>query len=324
MPISHGIYPVIHTPLHLDQAVDIVNFEACLRHYLTTDITGVTILGSGGELPYFSDKEQLDLLISAHHTIGTHKNIIVGLQAYSATQAIDKINLYQSYADAILLLVNRYYPVAFEDYYQSIRTIAAASDTPIIFYYFPQITKQFLTVSQLEVILLLPNIIGIKDSSLHLLTAKKLIQKCPSTLYFSGLSLMLEQLPNAAGAICPLAAIYPQQSQHYWLAIKQNNDTQSRVYHQYLKAALPIINALNMPAKWQWNLLTLLSRCPIPLLKKVASSHAQIKAALHIIGMPISPTVRHPLRSISESEIEKIRVLIAQNYQDSEAEYIKQ
>jgi dihydrodipicolinate synthase/N-acetylneuraminate lyase len=79
-----------------------------------------------------------------------------------------------------------------------------------------------------------------------------------------------------------------------------------------------------MPAKWQWNLLTLLSRCPIPLLKKVASSHAQVKAALHIIGMPISPTVRHPLRSISESEIEKIRVLIAQNSQDSEAEYIKQ
>jgi dihydrodipicolinate synthase/N-acetylneuraminate lyase len=78
MPIPHGIYPVIHTPLHLDQAVDIVNFEACLRHYLTTDITGVTILGSGGELPYFSDKEQLELLISAHLTIGAHKKIIVG------------------------------------------------------------------------------------------------------------------------------------------------------------------------------------------------------------------------------------------------------
>ncbi|WP_160053984.1 dihydrodipicolinate synthase family protein [Shewanella litoralis] len=66
MPIPRGIYPVIHTPLQPDQSLDMVSFEACLSRYLKKNIAGVTLLGCGGELPYFSDNEQYQLVKAAH------------------------------------------------------------------------------------------------------------------------------------------------------------------------------------------------------------------------------------------------------------------
>jgi len=119
-----------------------VSFEACLSRYLKTNIAGVPLLGSGGELPYFSDNEQYQLKKAAHKVIAANeefvanKDIIVGVNAYSSAQAIDKISQYAGYCDAILLLLSHYYPVSFNQYYQSIRAIAHASTTTILFYYF--------------------------------------------------------------------------------------------------------------------------------------------------------------------------------------------
>ncbi|WP_189386227.1 hypothetical protein [Shewanella litoralis] len=73
----------------------------------------------------------------------------MGVNVYSSAQAIDKTSKYAGYCDAILLLLSHYYPVSFNQYYQSIRAIAHASTTLILFYYFPQITQVFLSVKQL-------------------------------------------------------------------------------------------------------------------------------------------------------------------------------
>lgn len=313
MPIPRGIYPVILTPLQSDQSLDILSFEACLVRYLKTNIAGVTILGSGGELPYFSDNEQYQLVktthnvVSAHKALAANKHIIVGVNAYSTVQAIDKISQYTGYCDAILLLLSHYYPVSFNQYYQSILNIAKASTTPILFYYFPQITKVFLSAKQLQAILLIPNIIGMKDSALHIPTAKKILKLCPATLYFSGLSLMLDDLPHTAGAICPLAALYPTQSQKYFQAVNHQTTEQINQYRHQLITALPLINSLTLNAKLQWYMLKILSHSPMPLLKTVASSQAQIKTALRYMGMPINSTVREPLAGISDVDAIKIQ-----------------
>lgn len=309
--MTHGVYPVVHTPLHEDESIDFEGLKACLEYYNQTDLPGVTLLGSGGELPYFSDSEQYDIIKAAFNYLDGSKVIIAGVHAYSSTQAIEKIASYSAYVDYILLLVPDYYQSTFEDYLQTLECIAQHSAKPILFYYFPQITQKSFTSNQLIAILSIDNIIGIKDSSVHIPTAKRILSDVPDTLYFSGLSLLLEPLIKlgAVGAICPIASVLPQQAHEYFCAI-QNSDKNLKKYRAPLKRMLPIVNTLTLSEKTQFLALSLLSTSPVKLIKNVTSSHAKIKEALRFKGLPIQRTVRAPLPGLSDTEAEKIALIM--------------
>ena len=306
--IKNGIYPVVHTPLLADESIDFDGFNASIEYYLNSNVAGVTILGSGGELPYFSDDEQYQIVKTSHEKIENKKLIIAGVHTHSSKLASEKITRYAPYVDCILLLLNDYYYTEFDDYFQAIVRVAQVSEKPILFYYFPQITGRYFSTPQLIQLLNIENIIGIKDSSLHLPTAQKILKQKLDALYFTGLSLLLEPLlkRGAAGAICPIATIIPNQTQAFYDAITGENQHDMKIYHQLLKRTLPIVNNLNMSARLQCSALSLLSRSPIPLLKKVNSSHANIKAALKKLGVPIEAKVRSPLPELSTSDSDKI------------------
>lgn len=305
--IKKGIYPVVHTPLDENKHLDLEGLKACLEYYNQSDIPGVTLLGSGGELPYLSDSEQYTVIESSFHYLNHNKSIIAGIHAHSSKQAIDKITSYTPYIDYVLLLLSDYYHNSFSDYLHALKHIAQQSSKPILFYYFPQITGRFFSIKQLIKILEIDNIVGIKDSSLHIPTAKGLLSNLPETQYFSGLSLALEPIikMGAAGAICPIASVFPQQTQDYYCAIKYNH-VDIKKCRGRLIPVLPIINSLRLSSKTQYWALRLLTSFPMPLVKSVSSSHARIKHALSVIGMPITSMVRTPLPSLSGTEAEQV------------------
>jgi dihydrodipicolinate synthase/N-acetylneuraminate lyase len=314
MLLKRGIYPVIHTPLLDDESIDFDGLNTCIEHYLETQIAGLTILGSGGELPYFSDNEQYLMVRMVSEKLQNKKTLIAGINAYSSHHALQKIKAYTPYIDSVLLLLNEYYQSTFEDYYHAISTIAHSASVPILLYYFPQVTGRYFSSDQLIKLLSINNIIGIKDSSMHLPTAKKILKNMPQTLYFSGLSLLLEKLVNkgAAGAICPIASILPAQVNAYFNAVSSADTYNIEQYSQSLKSILPIVNTLHIPATIQILALNLLSNSPIPLLKNVASSHANTKEALQILGLPIKSTVRKPLPGLANGASEKIARILKQ------------
>lgn len=305
--IKKGIYPVVHTPLDDNENLDLDGLKSCLEYYIQSDIPGITLLGSGGELPYLSDSEQYVVIESAFHYLNNNKSIIAGIHAHSSKQAIDKITSYSPYIDYALLLLSDYYHSSFSDYLHALKHIARQSSKPILFYYFPQITGRFFSIKQLVEILKIDNIIGIKDSSLHIPTAKGVLSSLPKTLYFSGLSLALEPIikMGAAGAICPIASITPQQAQNYYNAIEHNH-IDIKKYRDQLIRILPIINSLKLHGNTQYWALKLFTSFPIPLVKSVSSSHAKIKYALSVIGLPITSKVRTPLPSLSSIEAEQV------------------
>ena len=312
LSLDRGIYPVVPTPLLENQTIDYSGLQACIDFYLANDITGLTILGSGGELPYFTDQEQQDICQFVRQHCPPSCQLIVGVNAYSVEQAQQKIAAVGNSADAVLLLLPDYYPTDFENYLTALETIAESSVLPIVFYYFPQITKRFLTATQLSQILSLDNIIGIKDSSLQLGVAKKVLSRCPQSQYFTGLSVLLEQViaMGGQGAICPIAAIIPKQTTDYFTILTaQANGNKSRLYQQ-IKAAMPLANNLEISANIQVFVVKLAARLPFPILKKVNSAHSATKQALASLGVPISSHVRSPLRQITNKESKQIHHLI--------------
>lgn len=313
MTIKNGIYPVIHTPLLEDESIDFKGFDKCLGYYLGTDIHGLTILGSGGELPYFSDQEQLKIVQYTYSKVQNKKPLIIGVNAYSSAQAIEKITAYKGYSSYILLLLTPYYKSSFENYLKAIENIAQHSTSPILFYYFPQITGHYFSNQQLIKLLCIKNIIGIKDSSLHLATARTVLNKLPDTRYFSGLTLVYEHIAahGAAGAICPIATILPMQAAAFFEDLNLNNTKEINKRRTVLKSVLPIANNLNISVSVQNSLLNILIRSPKPLIKSVTSPHANIKEALSLLGLPIHATVRSPLAPINYESKEKIAKILA-------------
>ena len=264
-----GIFPVIPSPLKKDQQVDHKALSVSLDYYLATDVCGLTILGSGGELPYFSDQEQVAIAKTAAEKIKGEKTLIIGVNAYSEYHAIEKINAIDQYADYIMLLLPSYYQYSFEDYKQSLTNIAKASKLPILYYHFPQVSGQYLSANELIEILNIDNVVGMKDSALHRKTAKQVLESVPNTSYFNGLSLSLPHLlkQGGAGAICPIAALAPDVANEFYDACKNTEVTKINKGLQRLSSLLPIVNALHLPAQAQLLALNLVSRSPKPLLK---------------------------------------------------------
>jgi dihydrodipicolinate synthase/N-acetylneuraminate lyase len=300
------------TPLHVDQTLDFDGLSTLVDFYSGKGVQGLTVLGSGGELPYFSDQEQLDVLSHVVSITSDKTPIIMGLYSLSAQQALTKIKTYEPYASAILLMLDQYYDVPFAAYKKAFEDIAAKSNIPIIFYYFPQITGRLHRVDELVQLLNIPNVIGIKDSSLHFPTAKAVISKVPHTLYFSGLSLMLKHLYpiGAAGAICPLASIAPAESAKYSKQLLVGVQDIVSKDKEILDDLLPIINNLNLSSNLQTKLLSIVSQLPVNMIKSANSPQAKTKEALRLLGVKIGSTVRAPLVQLTDNERETIKNMI--------------
>lgn len=307
-PLTHTLYPVMPTPLTDAQAPDLPGIQACVRFYQGAGLGGITVLGSGGELPYFFAEEQQQILRQVRETAGDSLQIITGIHAFSTRQALEKVEGVSALADAVLLLLDNYYRVPFADYVKAIGDIAAQSPVPVLLYYFPQITGQYLSSTQLATLLLQNNVIGIKDSALHLPTARKLLNQLPDTLYFSGLSLMLKHLYpiRPCGAICPISALLPQQALQYLQSLENNNQADAQRFYEQLQHWLPVIGSPGLSGKAQDRLLALLNKSPIPLMRSVTASHAACKEALRQLGLPIQATVRSPLPSLDNLSLSAI------------------
>lgn len=304
----NGVFPVVPTPLNEQQQVDFVGLESCINYYLEADVNGLTILGSGGELPYLSDAEQLKILKCASEKVAKRKPIIVGVNTYSAKHAIDKIRTYQEDADAVLLLFTDYYKGDFTALKRAVAEVASSSSLPILYYHFPQVSGLFLKPRQIVAILKLDNVMGIKDSALNNYAAKKVLDGIDGTHYFTGLSLFQPELVDAGcvGSICPLAAISPVLALELYKLSMTKKSAELKAKQKQLSQLLPIISKPNAAADLQMLMLTMLSKLPLHILKTALSPHAASKEALRHIGLPISNVVRSPLPHLRDGDSENI------------------
>ena len=306
--LPKGVYPVVPTPLLRNETLDLNGLRRCLDFYLSSSISGITVLGSGGELPYLTDSEQLAVVKHTHDVVVETGNskipVIVGVNAFGVKQAINKIEQYQGMADAIMLLFNGYYQQSFSELKQAVKAVVERSPMPVLYYHFPQVSGHFLSAKQIIEILNETGVVGIKDSALHLRSAKTVLKHCPQTAYFSGLSLLLPDLIGlgVSGAICPIGAIAPVLTAKLCKAylIKEEQHLLAALREQLIRL-LPIVSDPKNTSVKQYTLLRLAVGLPFTILKQATSPQAHTKEALRLLGIDIEPTVRQPLPSLSNS-----------------------
>ncbi len=312
-----GVYAVVPTPLHEDETVNYSGLEHLVNFYVESGCHGAVILGSGGELPYFSPDERIEIIKAAVGARQGKMRLLAGCGfcGLSETECFLK-EAGMLDVDGFLVILPTYYPIPFNDVQVFYRHISAISKKPIFYYHYPQMTELFHTPEQLPLILHLDGLVGIKESSLNLSEIRKHLASMANEdfVIFSGNSFSLLRVLDmgGAGTICQIPAFAPRLVVDCYEAWKNGQRQKAEVLQAGILDLLPFLNSFGIPAGIQKLGFKMLSRLPFPLKNKTRSRHAVIKETLRQLGHPITAKVRSPLPQITERDQNSIRLMLPQ------------
>jgi dihydrodipicolinate synthase/N-acetylneuraminate lyase len=163
-----GIFPALTTPFYPDGRLYPKKLEHNVDRYSRTPVSGMTILGSTGEVVMLSESEQREVLRVAVEAAAPEKVLMAGVGHESALKTVEaaeyaaKLNY-----DLALVRTPHYYrpqmkPENLLAYY---RFVADRSPLPVMLYSVPPFTAYDLPAETIQELADHPNIVGIKESS---------------------------------------------------------------------------------------------------------------------------------------------------------------
>lgn len=163
-----GSIVAIITPFH-DGKVDLTSFQSLIEWHIQEGTKAIVACGSTGEAALLTREERHHILSVAIHTSAGRIPIIAGCGAPSTHEAISMVKEAASLGAVAALVVTPYYvKPSQEGIYQHFAAISKASHLPIIVYNNPGRSVVDMPVSLIERLAKLPNVVGLKDSSLDL------------------------------------------------------------------------------------------------------------------------------------------------------------
>lgn len=230
------------TPFKQDLSIDFDALEQVVENVLSGGVDYLVALGTTAETPTLSAEEKKQVLEFILEKNKNRKPVIVGIGGNNTTAVVDTIKAYERYDTAGILSVVPYYnkptPQAL---YQHFKTIAAATEKPIILYNVPGRTATNMPAEvSLKLAADCKNIVAIKEASGILSQCMDLVHQAPEG--FEVLSgddeLGLAQMALGFKGIISVAAnCFPQSfSDMIRLSRQGELDAARRLHYQMLPA----------------------------------------------------------------------------------------
>ncbi len=275
-----GVITALITPF-IESEIDEAGFVKNIRFQLENNIDGLLILGTTGEHPTLTDKEQEILTALAKKEIAGKVPLIVNTGVNCTKKTIEKTRLAKERgADAALIVTPYYNKPTQEGIFRHFQAIADAVDIPLIIYNHPGRAGVNIELATIDRIAKIPNIIGIKEASSNLHQIEEITRYIPSLPVFCG----CDELNFSAlclgslGVISVASNLVPAQIKYLTKEALQGNMRNARNAHYYLLSL--------------FNILTLETN-PIPI--KHAMKLCQMPSGpcrLPLCELPLSPKQR--------------------------------
>ena len=223
----HGIFPATISTFDMDGRFDPISMRRIVRHQIDAGVHGLYVCGGTGEGLLMNSKERQDLLKTVLDETHGDVTVIAHVGAFQIPESIELAqHASEIGADAISALPPSYFykpdEISQVNYYKS---IAEASEVPLLIYNIPQRTGITMTESLYDELIQIDNVIGMKDSSGDIYTLGHLANKWKESVIFEGEDSLL--LPSLiAGAIGGIGASYnlmPELYVQLWEAYRENN-----------------------------------------------------------------------------------------------------
>lgn len=212
-----GVYPALTTPFAADGSVSLSDLKYNIERYNSTGLAGYVVIGSTGESVLLSRSEAESILATVKEAAGRGKRLIAGTGAESTAETIERTKRAAELGYHFALVKTPYYykpayrPEVLIAHY---RRVADASPIPILLYSVPIFTGVTLEAPEVATLSEHPNIVGIKDSSGHVMRVGEMVAAAQpdfQVLTGSAPTLLAGLTVGAKGAILALASGLPEK-----------------------------------------------------------------------------------------------------------------
>lgn len=208
--IWSGIFSAVTTKFDKDGRLDFPAMEKHFNFQIESGVHGFVVLGSLGENVTLSPIEKQDVLKLASQVSGGRVPVLSGVAETSTAMACNFIKQAQANgANGFMVMPAMVYPADRRETLQYFRTVAAASDVPIMLYNNPVSYKVDLTPEMFAELANEPKFVALKESSDNVRRITDIINAVGDRYQiFTGVddlameSLMLGAVGWVAGLVC--------------------------------------------------------------------------------------------------------------------------
>ena len=282
MSAFQGIWVPVVTPFQ-DGAIDFIGLHRLVSHLLEKHVAGIMVCTTTGEAASLSRQEQLAVLDAVLQWVPAHR-VVMGLAGNNQIELLQfQREVLQRPVAGLLVPAPSYIRPSQAGLEAFFRTMADASNAPIILYDIPYRTGATFEQATLLSIVAHERIVAIKDcggnlgNTLALLASGKVDVLCGEDIQiFNALTL------GASGAIAASAHVRTEQFVTLWQQVRDNQLAEARATFFSL---LPLINTMF-----------------------VEPNPAPVKAALALQGLT-SSELRAPMQPASAAVVAQLQRL---------------
>jgi 4-hydroxy-tetrahydrodipicolinate synthase len=159
------VFPV--TPM--DATGETLNLESLATHLdslVESGVHGVVPLGSTGEFAYLDATERREVVRTSVEAVAGRTKVIAGASAITTRDAVAHARVAEELgADAVLILLQSYFPLTDDAIVDHLRAISEAIDIPVFIYNNPHSSNHDISTDLFARLAELPSIAGLKDST---------------------------------------------------------------------------------------------------------------------------------------------------------------
>jgi 4-hydroxy-tetrahydrodipicolinate synthase len=306
-----GIYPTVVTPWCCTGGVDEPALAAQIDYQLKNGVQGLLVLGTIGEGEYATLEERSQVIRVA---VGQAKGcvpVVVGIHTCNCEAA--RVQMRQARelgAQAVLVKYAGRPGACYAEVFGFFQDLAATGCLPIFYYHYPSQTGLKLAPGEVSQILLIPGVIGIKESILDLkeVEAHIAMTRGHGRIFLSGTTLNLTQFMarGGHGAMGPEVVLMPGKAVACYRAMCAGDADTARCLQKELFAVASVLRG-GITSKHMAQAAVMTTQdhhIKLPM----GSSHpqARLKYALNFLCVPTSPQVKCPLPPLSAHDRWKV------------------
>jgi 4-hydroxy-tetrahydrodipicolinate synthase len=192
------------TPFDDELAVDYAGAERLAAWLLDNGSDGLVVAGTTGESPTLTDDEKLELFRVVVAAVGDRAPVVAGTGTYDTRHSVELTRAAERCGAAAALVVTPYYNKPPErGLIEHFRTIAAATDLPVVIYNIPGRSGVNLSFAALATLSEVENIVAVKQANADLDELDRVAAIEGLELYAGNDDLLLDVLRRGGrGGIC--------------------------------------------------------------------------------------------------------------------------
>lgn len=174
----NGVYPALTTKFDSNDQLDLQLFEKNLDVQVSSGISGIILGGTLGESSTLSQSEKERLIRFALEKLDGSLPVVINIAEGSTVEAVRQAKLAKEWgADGLMLLPPMRYKTDHRETVAYFKTVAAATELPMILYNNPIDYKTEITLAMFEELVEIENIQAVKESTRDVTNVSRMINR---------------------------------------------------------------------------------------------------------------------------------------------------